>query len=296
MRTRKDREERRFYLFVLPWIIGFLAFQLGPMLYAVALSLTDWTLTSTPDWRGFSHYSDLVTDDIFWKSLQNSGYYTVVTVPVGVMIAFVLAVILNRRWTGMGVFRTIFFTPALVSGVSIALVWGWLFNPRFGAVNGLLRAVNLPTPGWLGDPSWAMPVIIFLGLWSIGGTMLIYLAALQNIPRELYDAATLDGAGRWAATRHVTLPMVSSITFFLLVVGTIGSLQVFTPTYVLTGGGPNNATLTLPLYIYQNAFTFGEIGYASALTVILIGVTALLTFAQVALARRWVFYGGWGGR
>ncbi|MFW6074126.1 MAG: carbohydrate ABC transporter permease [Chloroflexota bacterium] len=294
--NRRSREQRRFYLFTLPWILGFTLLHLGPMLYALALSLTDWVLTSTPEWRGLDHYGNLVADDVFWVSLRNSAYYTGVTVPVGVLLAFLLALLLNRNWTGMGVFRTLFFTPALVSGVAIALVWGWMFNPRFGAVNALLGALQLPTPGWLGDPTWAMPVIIMLGLWGIGGTMLIYLAALQQIPRELYDAAVLDGAGRWAAIRHVTLPMVSSITFFLLVVGTIASLRVFTPTYVLTGGGPENATLTLPLYIYQNAFTFGRLGYSSALTVVLIAITVALTVVQVVLARRWVFEGSWGWR
>lgn len=280
----------------MPWLAGFVVFHLGPILFATGLSFFDWVLTASPSWRGLAHYDRLVHDDVFWISLRNSAYYTAVTVPVGAMLAFGLALLLNRSWTGMGLFRSLFFTPALVSGVAIAIVWGWLFNPRFGAVNGLLRTLHLPEPGWLGDPRWAMPVIIMLGLWSVGGTMLIYLAALQSIPRELYDAARLDGAGRWQATRHVTLPMVSSITFFVLVVGTITSLQVFTPTYVLTGGGPNNSTLTLPLYIYQNAFTYGRIGYSAALTVVLIGATGVLVGIHLLFARRWVYYAGWGGR
>ena len=294
--TRKQRERRRLLLFTLPWTVGFALLHAGPMLMAFGLSFTDWVFTSSPEWRGISHYETLLNDRLFWISLRNSAYYAGVTVPGGVLIAFVLALVLNRSWAGMGLFRTIFFMPALVSGVSIAMVWGWLFNPRFGAVNSALRAVGIDGPGWFGDPRWAMPALITLGLWSIGGTMLIYLAGLQSIPKELYDAARLDGAGRWAATRHVTLPMISSITFFLLVVGSITALQLFTPAYVLTGGGPENATLTLPLYIYQNAFSFQKFGYGATLTVVLILLTMAITVAQIMLARRWVFYAGWSGR
>ncbi len=295
-RTRRQRERRRLILFALPWVLGVTFLHAGPMLMAAGLSMTDWVFTSSPTWRGADHYRTLMTDDLFWTSLRNSAYYAAITVPVGVALAFGLALVLSRPWRGMGLFRTIFFMPALVSGVSIAMVWGWLFNPRFGAINTALREFGLPAPGWFGDPRWAMPALIVLGLWGIGGTMLIYIAGLQNIPRELYDAARLDGAGRWAATKHVTLPMISSVTFFLLVVGTIGSLQLFTPAYVLTDGGPRNATLTLPLYIYKNAFTFQKFGYGAALTVVLILVTMILTLIQLALAKRWVFYAGLGAR
>ncbi|CAN5623579.1 sugar ABC transporter permease [soil metagenome] len=295
-RTRRQRERRRLLLFTLPWIAGFILLHAGPMSMAIGLSFTDWIFTSSPAWRGIGHYQTLVTDDLFWISLRNSAYYAGVTVPGGVLIAFILALVLNRSWAGMGLFRTIFFMPALVSALSIAMVWGWLFNPRLGAVNSALRTIGIDGPGWFGDPRWAMPALITLGLWSIGGTMLIYLAGLQSIPQEVYDSARLDGAGRWAATRHVTLPMISSITFFLLVVGMITGLQLFTPAYVLTGGGPENATLTLPLYIYQNAFTFQKFGYGATLTVVLILLTMAITIAQVSLARRWVFYAGWSGR
>jgi multiple sugar transport system permease protein len=292
----RRREQRRFYLFILPWLVGFVAFQAGPMLLALGVSFTDWLLVSTPEWQGLKHYRRLAQDDIFWTALKNSLYFAGVTVPVGIALAFGLALLLNREWTGMGIFRTIFFMPALVSGVALALVWGWLFNPRLGAVNALLRAFDLPAPNWLGDPGWAMPAIMLLSIFGIGGTMLIYLAGLQNIPRELYDAAKLDGAGWWSVTRHVTLPMISSVTFFLFVVGTIQALQLFTPTYVLTGGGPRNSTLTLPLYIYQNAFDYQRYGYASALTVVLLLLTLILTLLQLLFARRWVYYAGWGGR
>jgi multiple sugar transport system permease protein len=235
-------------------------------------------------------------DEAFHAALRNTLYYCAASVPLGTALALGLALLMNRRWAGMGLFRTIFFVPSLVSGVAIVLVWGWLFNPRYGAINGLLGALGLPQPGWLTDPRWAMPTIVLLGLWSIGGIVVIYLAGLQTVPVELYDVARIDGAGRWSTFRHITLPLVSPITFFLLVVGTIGSLQVFAPTYILTEGGPENSTLTLPLYIYQNAFSWQKYGYASALTVVLICVALSLTLMQLLLARRWVFYTGWGGR
>jgi multiple sugar transport system permease protein len=289
------RDERRFYLFILPWLVGLVLLQLGPILAALALSLTDWVLVDAPEWRGLAHYRTLVDDPLLRTSLRNTLYYSLVSVPLGVALAFGLALLLNRRWAGMGLFRTIFFLPAMLSGVAIALVWGWLFNTRFGAMNGLLRVMHLPQPGWLTEPRWAMPTLILLSLWSVGGWMLIYLAGLQSIPRELYDAARLDGAGTLALTRHVTLPMISPVTYFLLVVGTIASLQLFTPAYVLTQGRPENSTLTLPLYIYQNAFEYQELGYAAALSVVLIALTLLLTAVQVLVARRWVFYSGAGG-
>jgi multiple sugar transport system permease protein len=290
------RDERRFYLFVLPWLAGLTLFQAGPMLAAVGLSLTDWQLVTPPEWRGLAHYRDMVDDPLFRTAVRNSLYYTVASVPLGIGLAFVLALLLNRRWLGMGFFRTVFFMPALISGVAIALVWGWLFNPRFGAVNALLRLLHLPTPGWLADPDWALPTLVLLSLWSVGGWMLIYLAGLRTIPGELYDAARIDGAGPLALTRFVTLPLISPVTYFLLVVGTIAALQLFTPAYILTEGGPDNATLTLPLYIYRNAFEWQEYGYASALSVVLIALTLLLTLVHVGLSRRWVFYSGWGGR
>jgi len=288
--TRRD--ERRFYLFILPWLLGLLLFQAGPILAALALSLTDWNLVANPEWRGVTHYDELIHDPLFHTALRNTLYYSLASVPLGVCLAFGLALLVNRRWFGMGFFRTVFLLPALVSGAAIALVWGWLFNPRFGAVNAALRTLHLPTPGWLADPDWAMPTIILLSLWSVGGWTLIYLAGLRTIPRELYDAARIDGAGPLALTRHVTLPLLSPTTYFLLVVGTIMSLQLFTPTYILTEGGPRNSTLTLPLYIYRNAFEWQELGYAAALSVVLILLTLVLTLVQVALARRWVFYAG----
>jgi multiple sugar transport system permease protein len=294
--SRSRKSARRFYFFVAPWLIGVVLLQAGPMLAAVGISLTDWQLSSNPQWRGLLHYRELLEDPLFRIALKNTLYYSAASVPLGIALAFGLALLLNRRWAGMDFFRTVFFMPAMVSGVAIALVWGWLFNPRFGAVNALLRDLHLPEQGWLADPHRAMPTLILLSLWSVGGTMLVYLAGLQNIPRELYDAARLDGANTWQLTRFITLPLISPVTYFLMVTATIASFQLFTPTYVLTGGGPKNSTLTLPLYIYQNAFKWQKLGYASTLTVVLVALTLLVTLLQVGMARRWVFYTGWSGR
>jgi len=176
--------------------------------------------------------------------------------------------------------------------VATTLLWGWIFNPRFGLANALLSLVGVHGPAWLQDEYWAMPALILMSLWNVGVNMLVYLAALQGIPAELREAAALDGAGRWSVFRHVIWPLISPVTFFLVVVNVIGSFQVFTPTYILTRGGPNNATLTLPLYIYLNAFSWSKLGYASALAFCLFVLILVLTVAQFRLAQRWVFYVG----
>ncbi len=210
--------------------------------------------------------------------------------PAGIFLGLVLALLLNQKRRGVSLFRGIFFLPVVVSGVATTLVWGWVFNPRYGLVNALLALVGIRGPAWLQDEHWAMPALILMSLWNVGVNMVIYLAALQDVPVELNEAAALDGAGRWARFRYITWPLISPVTFYLIVVNLIGSFQMFTPTYILTRGGPNNATLTLPLYIYLNAFSWGNLGYASTLAFILFLFIAVLTLVQFRLAKRWVFY------
>lgn len=288
----RRRQERRFLLFVAPWLLGALLIQALPMLVGLALSFTDWSLVRNPDWRGLVHWQRMLDDPILRHALRNSLVYCLLSVPTGVALAFVLALLVNLPWRGMGLFRTVLLMPALVSGTAVALVWGWLFNPRFGVVNGVLRAVHLPTPGWLSDPRWALSTLALLSLWSIGGTVLIYLGGLRTVPPELLDAARLDGANRVQVARAVILPLVSPVTYFLLIIGTIMGLQLFAPVYVLTEGGPRDSTMTLPLYIYLNAFRWSDYGYAAALSVVLVALTLLLTLVQVTVSRRWVFYTG----
>jgi multiple sugar transport system permease protein len=284
------RRERWFYLLVSPWLIGFLLFQALPLLGALLLSVTEWPLPQPPAFVGLDHFQAMAADHLFGRTLFNTAYYALGTVPAGLLLGLILALLVNRRRWGMRFFRTIFFVPAVISGVATILLWGWIFNPRYGLVNAALALVGVRGPGWLQDEAWAMPALILMSLWTVGTNMVVFVAALQGIPRDLYEAAELDGAGEWPRLRHVTWPLISPVTFFLLIVNLVAAFQVFTPTYVLTRGGPNNATLTLPLYIYLNAFAWGRLGYASALAMVLFLSVLLLTFVQFRLADRWVFY------
>ena len=290
--TLARRRERWFYLLISPWLVGLVLFQAGPMLAAFFLSFAEWPLPRPPTFVGLAHFRTLLADPLLGRALFNTAYYALGTVPSGIALGLFLALVLNVRRRGVGLFRTIFFLPAIVSGVATVLLWGWVFNPRYGIANSLLSLLGIRGPGWLQDEAWAMPALILMSLWSVGTNMIVYLAALQGVPHELYEAASLDGAGRWASFRRITWPLISPVTFFLVVVNLIGAFQVFTPTYILTRGGPNNATLTLPLYIYLNAFSWGKIGYASALALVLFAVILALTLLQFRLAERWIFYAG----
>jgi multiple sugar transport system permease protein len=280
------------YLMISPWIVGFLLFSGLPILASAGLSFFQWDLVHTPHWVGFDQYQRaLFGDDLFWKVAYNTLYYTVGSVPLGLCVSFILALLLNEKVFGRNIFRTTFFLPSVVSGIAVILLWGWIFNPRFGLVNGLLWDLfGIRGPGWLYDEAWAKPTLIIMSLWGVGGGMLIYLAGLQGIPQELYEAAEVDGAGVWVRFRHITIPLISSVTFLLLVTSFIGSFQVFTPAYVLTQGGPNNATNMLGLYIFNNAFKYNNLGYAAAQAWLLFGWILLLTLIQFRFGRRWVYY------
>ncbi|MCA9973271.1 MAG: sugar ABC transporter permease [Anaerolineales bacterium] len=286
------RRERWFYLLIAPWLVGLVLFQAGPIVAAFGLALVEWPLPQPPTFVGLAHFTALAGDGLVRRTLWNTAYYALGTVPTGVLLGLGLALVLKRPLRGITFFRAAVFLPVIVSGVAMTLLWGWLFNPRYGLINGLLAAVGVRGPAWLQDAQWAMPALILMSLWSVGTNMLVYLAALQGVPRELQEAAALDGAGRWARFRHVTWPLITPATFYLLVANVIGAFQVFTPSYILTRGGPDNATLTLPLYIYFNAFSYGNLGYAAALSLLLFGIILGLTLLQFRLARRWVFYRG----
>lgn len=286
------RRERWFYLLISPWLIGFLLFQAVPLLGAFGLSFAEWLLPQPPSYVGFANFKAMLADPLLGRTLLNTAYYALGTVPTGIGLGLALALLLNRQQRGVIMFRTIFFLPAIVSGVATVLLWGWVFNPQYGMANAILAQVGIRGPGWLQEEAWAMPALILMSLWGVGTSMVVYLAALQGVPHELHEAASLDGAGHRERFRHVTWPLISPVTFFLVVVNLIGSFQVFTPTYILTRGGPNNATLTLPLYIYLNAFAWGRIGYASTLALVLFAAVLALTVIQFRLADRWVFYTG----
>lgn len=284
------RRERWFYLLISLWLIGFLVFHLGPIIGAFAFSLTDFHLAQGFTWVGLRHFQTMLDDPLVAKTLFNTIYYTVGSVGLGLVVAFALAHLLNQRVKGINVFRTIFFLPSVITGIAVIMLWGLIFNPEFGMLNAVLGWFEIDGPAWLHEEEWAMPAVILMSLWNIGWMMLVYLAGLQSIPQELYDAAEIDGAGSWAKLRYITIPLISSVTFFLLVTNIIFSFQVFTPTYVLTRGGPNNATMTISLLIFLAAFQWNRMGFASALAIVLFTIVLIITAIQFLLAGRWVYY------
>jgi multiple sugar transport system permease protein len=291
-RLRLAPRERWFYLLISPWLIGFVALQLLPLLASAALSLTRWEPPLAPQWVGIDNFTRLVADERFVHALVNTVVYAVGMVGPGILLGLAIAIASSRAGRLTWFVRSTVFMPAVVAGVATALMWGWLLNPRFGLVNSLLSLVGIDGPAWLRDPSWAMPAMILIGLWNVGVNVVVYSAALNAVPRDLMEAAELDGAGRVAQFRAVTWPAVLPVTFYLAVVNAIAAFQVFTPVYLLTSGGPADATLTTALYTYQRAFSAGDLGYASALTAAVFALVALLTLALFRVAGRRVPYLG----
>jgi multiple sugar transport system permease protein len=295
--TRQARREAiEGILLASPWLVGFFLFTAGPMLASFLLSFTRWNgITPVQDlhWVGGENYARLLQHDAsFAKALRNTMFYALFSVPLGLGTALALALLLNQRVRGLAIFRTIFYLPSVVSGVATSMLWLWLFNPSFGGVNWVLSRLGLPEPGWLTDEKTAIWVFILMSIWGVGNIMLINLAGLQGIPEHLYEAAALDGAGTLTRFRHVTLPMLSPTLFFNLVMGIIGSFQVFTSAYVMTEGGPNEATLFYVLYLYQKAFEQFQMGYASAMAWILFAIVLALTLLVLRSAKTWVYYEG----
>lgn len=296
-RVRLGQEVLWGYIFISPWLVGLLIFTLGPVVASFLLSFANYELITPPHWIGLKNYVTLLTgDSLFWKSLYNSAYYTLFSVPLGIMAAFTLAMLLNLKLPAMRVYRTIFYLPVVTSGVAVALLWIWLFNSQFGLINYLLRLIGLRGPGWIVDPKWAKLAFVLMSLWGSGGTAVIFLAGLQGVPRSLYEAAAIDGANTWHQFRYVTVPMMSPVIFFNLVMGIIGSFQVFTQAYVMTSGGPQNATLFYVLYLFKQGFGMFRMGYAAAMAWILFVIILLLTLLQFKLAGRWVYYEAEMGR
>jgi multiple sugar transport system permease protein len=294
------RERFAGYLYIGPWLLGFLLLTAGPMCASLYLSTTSWTMLSPPAQVGISNYVSIMTDDpLFTVSLANTMFYVVLSVPLGLGVALGLALMLDRKVKGIAVFRTAFFLPSITNMVAVAMLWLWVFNPEYGLLNTLLREIGVTGPLWLQSETWAKPSLVLMSLWGVGGTMMIFLAALQGIPQELYEASELDGAGPVRRFVHITLPMISPAMLFNLVVGIIGSFQVFTQAFVMTGtaqpgteGGPNNATLFVVLYLFKKAFQEFRMGYASALAWVLFFLILAATIVQMRMAKRWVHYEG----
>ncbi|MEM7535461.1 MAG: sugar ABC transporter permease [Chloroflexota bacterium] len=277
------------YTFLLPNLIGFLLFSIFPILAAIYLTFTEWDLAGSPELAGFVNFVKMFNDELFWKAMWNTFYFAGVAVPTGIFAAFWLAVLVNRPMRGVFAFRLIYFLPHVTLTVAAAIIWAWIYHPEFGLVNYFLSFLGIQGPNWLFNSSWAMPAIIIMSNWKgIGYAMLIFLAGLQGIPGELYEAAIVDGANGWQQLRHITVPMLSPTTFFVLTTSFIGAFQGFDQFYIMTQGGPSFSTTTLVLHIFNNGFSYFKMGYASSMAAVLFAVIMAITLIQWVSARTWV--------
>ncbi len=284
------REALSFYVLILPWIIGFLVFLAYPMLRSLYLSFTSYNLLSPPEWVGLRNFQRILADEDFWQSLKVTLFYALGSVPGGTIIALALAMVLAQKLRGVNFWRTIFFLPSILSSIAVAVLWLFIFRPQDGLLNMALGLFGIKGPDWLLSEQWALPALILMSWWSVGGQIVIYLAGLKGIPEVLYEAAEIDGATGWAKFRYVTIPMLSPTIFFNVVLAIIGALQVFDVGWVMTRGGPNKATLFYMLNLYERAFQLGQMGYASALAWILFIVIMIITLLVVRSSAAWVYY------
>jgi multiple sugar transport system permease protein len=287
----RQREELDFYLFIGLWLIGFILFTGGPVLASLAFSFTNWTGLTTLEWVGLENFRQLLfEDELFWIATRNTFFYSFGAVLLGTIGALVVAILLNQKLPGTTFLRVIYYMPSIASGVAVSILWIWLLNPQVGLINYLLSLAGIKGPLWLGSQQWALPALIVKSLWGIGANMIILLAGLQAIPVQLYEAAKIDGANQWDEFWHVTIPMLSPVLFFVIVISTINSFQILTDVLVMTQGGPGTATFVFVYYIYQSAFQYLKMGYASALAWLLFALILALTLLQLWASRRWVYY------
>ncbi len=280
------------YWFISPWLVGFLALTVLPFFISIYLSFCRYDVVSPPVFIGVQNYAELFSNDpLFWKSLQNTLLYAVFAVPLGIATAFGLALLLNLELRGMSVYRTLFFLPHIVPTVATSVVFMWILNPQIGLMNSVLGLVGVAGPAWLSDPRWAMRTLILMSLWGVGGSVITYLAGLKDIPISLYEAARSDGAGAFARALHITLPMMTPVIFFNLIMGIIGAFQYFTQAYIMTQGGPQDSTLFYALYLFYRSWRYLDMGYASAMAWILFVVVTLTTLVVFKTHRKWVHYG-----
>ncbi|HEX5414390.1 MAG TPA: sugar ABC transporter permease [Chloroflexota bacterium] len=291
-RSAARREAVAGYLFLLPNIVGFLVFSSLPVLATLAISTLHWDMIRAPTFVALDNYRQLLlTDQTFWRVLANTVYYVVGTVPTSIVLSLILAMALNTTIRGVKAFRAIYFLPVISSAVAVAVLWQWLYNSDFGVINFLLTGVGLPAIPWLSSTTWAMPAVIIMAIWKhLGYNMIIYLAGLQGIPTTLYEAAAIDGAGRWSSFRNITIPLLAPTTFFILVISLIQSFQVFDLAFILTRGGPGDATNTVVMDIYNQAFQYFQMGYAAAIAWVLFAIIMLITLVQWRGQKRWVHY------
>ncbi|MCY4145195.1 MAG: sugar ABC transporter permease [Chloroflexi bacterium] len=285
------REERIFYLFILPWVIGLVVFNAGPVLGMLGLSFTDWRISlDNLSFIGLENYAKLFDDPVFWVSVGNTLYIVVGRVVFGTAFALLLAILLNQKVPGIPFFRAVYYLPTVTAGVAVALVWIWIFNPRLGILNYFLKQIGIQGPPWIYSSTWVKPSLILMSLFQVGPNMIILLAGLQGVPKELYESAEIDGAGNWAKFRNVTLPMLSPVLFFVIIISVVGSFQNFTEIRVMTQGGPGESSNVLIWYLWENSFVFLQLGVAAAVAWIMFVILMALTGLQFRLGRRWVFY------
>ena len=285
------REALAFYVYISPWLLGFLAFTAGPFVASFVLSLSQWDMSRAPAFVGLQNYSKILGQDrLFRKSVFNTAYFVAFNVPLRQIICLGLALLLNQELRGIAIYRTVFYLPSVTAGVATAYLWAYLFNVHNGLLNATLYKIGIVGPRWFLDPLWSKPALIIMSLWGGGSTMVIYLAGLQGIPTHLYEAAEVDGANVFHKFLHITIPLLTPTIFYNVVMGFIAAFNVFTSAYVITAGGPVNSTLFYMLYLYRQAFMDFKMGYASALAWILFVIVLVLTGIQLLMARRWVYY------
>jgi len=289
--TERRKEIGTAWLFLLPSLIGMAIFMIIPIVSSMVLSFYKWDLISPMEFHGLGNYGNIVKDEMFLKSLLNTLYYAAGTIPLSMVLALVAALLLNHKLKGMSFFRTVYFLPVISSHVAIALVWRWIYNRDYGMINAILKWLHIPGPDWLGDPAWAMPAVILMSVWAMMGTQIVlFLAGLQGIPADMYESADLDGATGWQRFRYITFPFLSPTTFFILIITLIGAFQVFDQAFIMTEGGPDNATLTVVFYLYNHGFKYFDMGYASSVAWILFLLIMIVTLVQWYVTQRKVFY------
>jgi len=288
--TLKQRRIIMGYVFIMPFILGFIFWFLIPAVVAGNLTLQKWNLISPPRYIGFDNFERMLSDPLLGQSLKVTFLFSATSVPIGLVFAFFLAMLINTKIPGIAIFRTIYFLPSIVPAVANAILWAWLFNTEFGLINYVIRSLGGPKIGWLQDPAWVMVAFIILTIWGVGGSMIIFLAGLQGIPEIYYEAAEIDGAGRWEKLRYVTIPVMSPVIFFNLVIGFINSFQIFVSALLITNGGPQNATLFLVLYVYRTAFQSQNMGYAAVLSWLLFFILMGLSFIVFRYIGSRVYY------
>jgi multiple sugar transport system permease protein len=288
-----SKEAIQGFLYILPWLFGSFVFYFGPMIASLVISLTRYNIINPPVFHGLKNYVDMVHDKFFWKSLKVTAYYAALSVPLGLAGSLSLAILVNRPVAGRSLYRTTLYLPSVTPAVAASTIWLWFLQPRFGLLNAIIGIFGIKGPAWLASREWAVPALVLVSLWRIGGPqMLIFLAGLQGIPQEELEAASIDGANTWQRFIRIKVPHLTPTIFFNLIIGVIANFRVFTEAYIITEGGPDNSTLFYVLYLYRNAFNYYRMGYATALAWVLLLIVLTLTVIQTQGGKRWVYYGG----